>query len=286
MTTAQTAIADFLAHLHERNYAFGTRRLRGHYLTEFLEHALNTPGTPPDLSAADLMELERADAWLAAAAAGELRQRNTLRGPRADSAEASQRSRIITYNTFAAHVGTPWRLEVPPNTSGEHLDPEEAAQIIRTLGVRRPPSAYEPTWIRTAALAALVGATGRTVSELAELDVSNLHLKDRPPLVVLEDGPEELDDDTARTQRRWLRQRAAIITRLRAEGRFTGTDPGYLWIPTKQSGYPLRGHDEAIPLGARRATVRALHKAHRNLVLSVLGRPVRLGELRPPQDVA
>ncbi|WP_234343145.1 DUF4158 domain-containing protein [Streptomyces fulvoviolaceus] len=64
--------------------------------TVYRPHAQNTPGTPADLTATDLMELERADAWLAAAAVGELRQRNTLHGPAADSAEASQRSRLIT----------------------------------------------------------------------------------------------------------------------------------------------------------------------------------------------
>ncbi|MEU9925108.1 hypothetical protein AB0H51_28135 [Streptomyces griseoluteus] len=277
MKTAQAAIADFLALLQERRYAFGTRRLRGIYLTEYLEHALNTPGTPPDLAAADLMELDRADAWLAAAAAGELRQRNTLRGPNAEASEAAQRSRIITYNAFADFLRTPWRLEVPPNPSGEYLDPDDAARIIHTLAVRRPPTANEATWIRTAALASLVAATGRTVRELAELDVSNLRLSHRPPAVILEDGPVPLDADTVSTLRRWLRQRAAIVART-----IEGTDPGYLWVPTKQAGTPRRPENEPLPLGARRATVRTLHAAHRRLVLSLLGRPLRLGELRPP----
>ncbi|MFE7909755.1 hypothetical protein [Streptomyces albogriseolus] len=62
-------------------------------------------GAPLELTAEEL-SLERADAWLAAAAAGELRQRITL-GPRAASAAAGERSRIITYNLFAAYLGTP-----------------------------------------------------------------------------------------------------------------------------------------------------------------------------------
>ncbi|WP_164657616.1 hypothetical protein [Streptomyces sp. RLB3-17] len=37
------------------------------------------------------------------------------------------------------------------------------------------------------------------------------------------------------------------------------------------------------PLGAHRATVRALHAAHRRLVFSLLGHALRLGELRPPE---
>ncbi|MGW1067402.1 hypothetical protein ACWD4F_23145 [Streptomyces aureus] len=86
----------------------------------------------------------------------------------------------------------------------------------------------------------------------------------------------ELDETTASALRRWLRQRAAITDQLE------GTDPGYLWIPTKQHGHPGRHGDVPIPLGARRATVRALHAAHRRLVFSLLGHPPRLGELRPP----
>ncbi|MGC5236854.1 hypothetical protein [Streptomyces albogriseolus] len=140
----------------------------------------------------------------------------------------------------------------------------------------RPPTNL--TWIRTAALAALVAATGRTISELAELDVTDLRLTAQPPQLLLEDGPVELDEDTVRTVRRWLRQRAAITARLE------GSDPGYLWIPTKQPGNPRRPDTVLPPLGARRATVRALHAAHRRLVLSLLGRPLRLGELRGPQS--
>ncbi|MER7937880.1 MULTISPECIES: hypothetical protein [unclassified Streptomyces] len=283
MTDPQRAIASFLDELHRRGYKFGTRRLRGHYLTEYLEHVLGTLPTAEEraaLTSETLMDLEHADAWLTAGDAGKLRQRNTLRGPHATSAEASHRSRVITYNVFAAHLGTPWRLEVPRNAGGDYLDPDEADAIIHTLSVRRPPTANEPTWIRTAALAALVAATGRTVRELAELDVSNLQFKERPARIVFEDGPEELDDGTARTVRRWLRQRTGLITRLREEGRFTGTDPGYLWIPTKEVGHPGRPEETPLPLPARRASVRTLHAAHRRLVLNVLGHPVRLNELR------
>jgi hypothetical protein len=142
-------------------------------------------------------------------------------------------SRIITYNVFAAYLGTPWRLEVPPNPSGEHLDPDEAAHVIRKLAVQRPPTANEVTWIRIAALVALVAATGRTVRQLVELDRSNLRLNDRPPDVVLEDGPIELDERTVSTLKRWLRQRQALVKRTTE-----GSDPGYLWLPTKRSYAP------------------------------------------------
>ncbi|WP_393073211.1 hypothetical protein [Streptomyces sp. LN704] len=103
-----------------------------------------------------------------------------------------------------------------------------------------------------------------TVRELAELDVSNLQLKQTPPRLVLEDGPVKLDETTASTLRRWLRPTGGHRPRLSMD-------------PPEQHGHP-------IPLGARRATVRALHAAHRRLVVfSLLGHALRLGELRPPE---
>ncbi|MER5482560.1 hypothetical protein ABT024_05000 [Streptomyces sp. NPDC002812] len=273
MTTALDAITAFLNDLEERRFAIGTRRLRGRYLTEYLEHALNAEGAPATLSAAELMELPRVHTWLEDAAAGLTRERNTLRGPAAPSAEATGRSRVITYNVFAEFLGTPWRLEVPLNTSGEHLDPDEAQKVIHTLAVKRPTGANAATSIRTAALAALVAATGCTVSELWRLDVADLQLDRRPASrVLLEAGPVDLDAGTVAIVRRWLRQRAGITAALE------GSDPGYLWVPTK-SGRPRGGRDTPPP-GARRAAVRTLHAAHRRLVLDILGTPLRPGALR------
>ncbi|MFD4933367.1 hypothetical protein [Streptomyces virginiae] len=272
MTTALDAIAAFLNHLEERGYAFGTRRLHGRYLTEYLEHALNADDAPATLTAAELMELPRVHVWLEDAAAGRTRERNTLRGPDAPSAEATGRSRTIAYNVFADYLRTPWRLEIPPHTTGEHLDPDEAQRVIHTLAVKRPTTANAATSIRTAALAALVAATGCTVSELWRLDVADLQLDRTVPRVLLEAGPVGLDADTVRILRRWLRQRAGITAILE------GTDPGYLWVPTK-SGRPRAGQDTPPP-GARRAAVRTLHAAHRRLVLDILGTPLRPGALR------
>ncbi|MGW0562885.1 hypothetical protein ACWDZ4_20255 [Streptomyces sp. NPDC003016] len=270
MTPALDAISAFLEDLEERKFALGTRRLRGRYLTEYLEHALNTEGTPRDLSAEDLLALPRAHAWLEDARAGLTRQRNTLRGPHADSAEATTRSRVITYNMFAEYLGTPWRLEVPPNPTGEHLDPDEADRIIHTLAVRRPTGANAATTIRTAALASLVAATGYPIRKLAELDTTDLQLDHQPPRILLEEGPLALDAATVRTLKRWLRQRKAIPAVLE------GTDPGYLWVPTK----PGRPRGDVPPPGARRAAIRTLHAAHRTLVLGILGTPLRPGALR------
>ncbi|MGW7090044.1 hypothetical protein ACWGH2_42045 [Streptomyces sp. NPDC054871] len=275
---ALDAIGAFLDHLEKRKFAAGTRRLRGNYLTEFLEHALNAEGADASLSASELMELPRAEAWLDDAKAGRTRRRNTLRGPGAPSASDTERSRIITYNVFAEYVRTPWRLEVPPPTTGMHLDPDEAQHVLHTLAVQRPTGANAATSIRTAALAALVTATGREISELAQLDVADLQLDRDPPRVLLETGPHPLDANTVRTLRRWLRQRSGITADLE------GSDPGYLWVPTK-TGHPRHGADTPPP-GARRAAVRTLHDAHRRLVLAVLGTPLRPGTLRPaPPDV-
>ncbi|WP_228984243.1 tyrosine-type recombinase/integrase [Streptomyces sp. DH12] len=270
-TTALQDIGAFLEHLRQEQYAVATQRVRGSFLTEYLEHALTTEGTAPDLASAELMELTRAHAWLADAKAGRTRRRNTLRGPHAPSADASHRVRIITYNVFAQFVGTPWRLEVPPNPSGEYLDPDEAQRVLRTLAVQRPTGANAAMSIRTAALAALVAATGRPVSELAALDVADVQLDHRPPRILLDSGPLPLDRDTVRTVRRWLRQRAGITSELQ------GTDPGYLWVPTRNGGRRL---DHRVPFRARRAAVRTLHDAHRRLVLELLGTPMRPGTLR------
>ncbi|MEU3904139.1 hypothetical protein AB0F20_10005 [Streptomyces goshikiensis] len=270
---ALDTITAFLNDLEERRYADSTRRLRGLFLTEYLEHALNTEGTPAGLTACALMELPRAHAWLTDAGAGLTRRRNTLRGPDAPSTVNSTRVRIITYNVFAAYVGTPWRLDVPPNHTGEHLDPDEARRVIHTLAVKRSTGATAAAAIRTAAVAALVAATGRTVAELASLDVTDLQLDHRPaPRILLEDGPLPLDADTVRILRRWLRQRAGITAALE------GTDPGYLWVPT-QPGRPREDHNEPPP-GARRAAVRTLHSAHRRTVLDILGTPLRPNALR------
>ncbi len=273
--TAIDAIGAFLLHLEEEQVcAYETRRIRGHFLTEYLEHALNTPGTPADLSAADLMALERVDAWLTDAAAGRTRRRNTLRGPNAPSAEASDRIRKITYNAFAKYLRTPWRLEVPENVRGEHLDPDEAQRLIHTLSVRRAPNTTAPVSIRTAAVAALVAATGRTVAQLQALDVADLQLTHRPrPRVLFEGGPVDLDDKTVRILRRWMRQRAGVTADLE------GADPGYLWVAT-QPGCVRPGQDGPPP-GARRASVRTLHAAHRRLVYELLGRPVPPRALLP-----
>ncbi|MFJ8863762.1 hypothetical protein ACIRD8_35795 [Streptomyces sp. NPDC102451] len=268
---ASTAIGHFLDVLEARGYMHGTRRLRAHFLNEYLEHALSEEQSTT-LPVDELMDPARADAWLAAAAAGGTRSRNTLTGPDAVAASNTQRVRIQTWNSFAEHLGLPLRLETPPAAHGDWLEPEESHRLLRTLAVKRPVGSNAATAIRTAAVAALVAATGRSVPGLHRLDVADVDLEHRPfPQIGLDTGPHPLDKDTADILRRWLDVRAGITRQLE------GTDPGYLWIPTKP-GRP-RGGEEPPKPGLTRAAVRTLHSAHRNLVLQVFGAPLRPGAL-------
>lgn len=272
---ASVAISRFLEALKARGYAYETRRLRAHFLNEYLEHALGEQQTTT-LPIDELMDLTRAVAWLAAAATGQTRSRNTLTGPAAAAAGNTQRTRIQTWNSFAEHLGLPLRLEMPPAAHGDWLEPEESHKLLRTLAVKRPVGSNAATAIRTAAVAALVAATGRSVPDLHRLDVADVALAHRPlPRVSLDTGPHSLDKDTADILRRWLDVRAGITRQLE------GSDPGYLWIPTKP-GRPRNGEEPPKP-GLTRAAVRTLHSAHRNLVLQVFGAPLRPGALLLPR---
>ncbi|WP_331759007.1 hypothetical protein OH782_42320 (plasmid) [Streptomyces sp. NBC_01544] len=268
---AFTAINGFLGELEERGYVYETRRLRAHILNEYLEHALGEAKASA-LTTDELMDLVHADAWLAAAAAGETRRRNTLLGPDAAAAYNSQRARIQTWNSFSEYLGLRLRLELPVAGHGDWLEPEEAHTLLRTLAVKRPVGANAATSLRTAAVAALVAATGRSVPELHGLDVTDVDLEHRPfPKIELSTGPHPLDKETADILRRWLVVRGGITQQLE------GTDPGYLWIPTKP-GRPRHGEEPPKP-GLSRAAVRTLHAAHRTLVMQVFGAPLRPGAL-------
>ncbi|MFG2563291.1 hypothetical protein [Streptomyces sp. NPDC048496] len=268
---ANAAINGFLGKLADRGYGYETQRLRGHLLSEYLEHALGVARVGA-LTTDELMDLVHADAWLAAAAAGETRRRNTLLGPDAAAAYNSQRARIQTWNAFAEHLGLPLRLELPPARHGDWLEPEEAHTLLRTLAVKRPVGANAATSLRTAAVAALVAATGRSVPDLHGLDVTDVDLEHRPfPQIELDRGRHPLNKETADILHRWLDVRAGITEQLE------GSDPGYLWIPTKPGR--ARGGEEPPKPGLTRAAVRTLHAAHRTLVMQVFGAPLRPGAL-------
>jgi hypothetical protein len=269
-TSARDAINDFVRDLADRQFSATTRRIRRHFLSEFLQHAQRADDSA-ELSVGELMDSARADAWLSDAAAGKTRTRNTLRGPEAAAYPNSMRVRIDSYNGFAEFLGIPGRLATQQPADGYRLTPEDTKRLLHDLTVRRPVYANAVTALRTAALAALVADTDRGVPELAQLKVSALHLDDQAHLQLADDSY-PLSDATVQILTRWLSVRAAIIAELE------GSDPGHLWIPTKP-GRP-RGGDPPVKPGLVPAAVRTLHHAHRTLVRQVLGTPLRPGALR------
>jgi integrase len=217
------------------------------------------------------MDPARAAAWLADAAAGKTRTRNSLYGPAAAAYSNSMRVRVDTYNLFAEFLGLPDRLDSQAPASGFYLTPADTDRLLHDLSVRRPVHANAATALRTAAVAALVADTGRGVPELARLRLSALHL-DGTAHVELGDESCPLGGATVQILNRWLLARAEIIAELE------GSDPGHLWIPTKP-GRP-RGGNPPVKPGLTRAAVRTLHAAHRSLVSQVLGTPLRPGAFR------
>jgi hypothetical protein len=270
-TPAGDVIEDFIRQLADRQFASSTRRIRRHFLGEYLQHAQQATGTTR-ITVGGLMDPARTDAWLADAAAGKLRTRNTLRGPEAAAYPNSMRVRIDSYNAFAGFLGLPdRRRDSEPPARGFYLTPADTQRLLYDLTTRRPVLGDAATSLRTAAVAALVADTGRGVPELASLGVSALHL-DGDARVELADGPCALGGPTVQILTRWLAARAAIIAELE------GSDPGHLWIPTKP-GRPRGGRPPVKP-GLTPAAVRTLHAAHRTLISRLLGTPLRPGALR------
>jgi hypothetical protein len=270
-TPARAAIDDFIRHLADGQFSVTTRRIRRHFLSEYLHHAQQAADT--ELTAGELMEPARADAWLSDASAGKTRTRNTIRGPEAAAYPNSMRVRTDSYNAFAEFLGSPGRLASQQPADGYRLTPDDTKRLLHDLTVRRPIYANATTALRTAALAALVADTDKGVPELAHLKVSALHLDDEAHVQIGDDSY-PLSGATVQILTRWLNVRAAIIAELE------GSDPGHLWIPTKP-GRP-RGGDPPVKPGLTPAAVRTLHHAHRTLVRQVLGTPLRPGAFREP----
>ena len=268
--SAREAINDFIRHLADREFTVTTRRIRRHYLEEYLQHAL-AGADSMDIAVGELMYPARTDAWLSAAAAGKTRTRNTIRGAEAAAYSNSMRVRIDSYNAFAEFLCLSDRHDSEPPAWGYLLTPADTVRLLHDLAVSRPVHANAATSLRTAAVAALVADTSRTVPELARLKVSALHL-DGEARVELADVVVPLSSSTVQILTRWLAARAAIIAELE------GSDPGHLWIPTKP-GRP-RGGQEPVKPGLTPAAVRTLHAAHRALVSQVLGTPLRPGAFR------
>jgi hypothetical protein len=269
-TSARAAIDEFTRHLAEQGFASSTRRIRKHFLDEYLHHALLAADVA-DVTAGELMEPARVTAWLEDAAAGRTRTRTPTRGRDAAAQPNSMRVRTDSFNAFAEFLGRPDRLDTAPPAPGYRLTAEDTKRLLHDLTVRRPVYANHANALRTAALAALVADTDRTVPELARLRVRALHL-DGDATVELSDGSCPLSAATMEILSRWLVARAAII------GELQGSDPGHLWIPLKP-GRP-RGDDPPVKPGLTPAAVRTLHAAHRTLVSRLLGAPLRPGAFR------
>ncbi len=76
-TSARDAMDDFMRHLANHRFTVTTRRIRRHFLDEYLHHAEEAVGAI-DITVGELMDPARADAWLSDAANGKTRSRNTL----------------------------------------------------------------------------------------------------------------------------------------------------------------------------------------------------------------
>jgi hypothetical protein len=270
-TPAGEAVNAFIGHLAGLQFAVTTQRIRRHFLEEFLNHARQAAGTA-DITVGELVDPARAGAWLSDAAAGKTRTRNTLYGPEAAAYINSMRVRLDSYNAFTEFLGLPDRRDSQPPAHGDRLTPGDAERLLHDLAVRRPVYANAATALRTAAVAALVADTDRSVPELAGLKVRALHLEGEAR-VELDGGSYPLRAQTVLILTRWLEARTAIIAELE------GSDPGHLWIPTKP-GRP-RGGQPPVKPGLTPAAVRTLHAAHRRLVSHVLGTPLRPGAFRP-----
>jgi hypothetical protein len=291
-TPAREAIDAFIQHLADRGLSATTRRIRKTYLNEYLRHAQQagaddgeeTPdgpeaespeaedGEPRPLTAGDLMDGDRAAAWLAAAASGKTRSRNTSRGPDAAAYPNSMRVRIDSVNALAEFIGDAYRLDRQPPARGFQLTPGDTEALLHDLTVKRPIHANAMTALRTAAVASLVADTGHGVPELADLNIRALHLDGDRPYAEVEGEQIPLTQSTVHILTRWLAARASIVVELE------GSDPGHLWIPTKP-GRARGGVPSAKP-GISPAAVRTLHASHRALVSQLLGTPLRPGALR------
>jgi hypothetical protein len=279
---ARDAIDEFLRHLADRDLSASTRRIRKTFLNEYLRHAQQAqpenaaeaegPLTARQLTARELLDSERVTAWLADAADGKTRTRSTLRGPDAAAYPNSMRVRADTINAFAEFLGEPGRVDRQAPARGFHLTPGDTERLLHELTVKRPIHANAMTALRTAAVAAVIADTGRGVPEIADLNLSALHLDGDEARAEIDGESFQLTGSTVHILTRWLAARGSLIAELE------GSDPGHLWIPTKP-GRPRGGVPSAKP-GISPAAIRTLHASHRSLVSQLLGTPLRPGALR------
>src|ERR1700759_4168302 len=132
-TPATRAVDKFVRHLGAR-FSPTTCRIRQRYLEEYQAHARAAAGgAGRQLTVGEWMEPERAEAWLADAAAGKLRTRNTRYGPEAAATANSMRVRTDSWNAFAQFLGWTERLTPPPPEPGFHLTPSDTEGLLHDL---------------------------------------------------------------------------------------------------------------------------------------------------------
>src|ERR1700761_5561598 len=136
-TRAGEALDAFISPLASRHFAEITQRIRRHFIEEFVAHAQLAAGTTR-ITVGELLDPARVDAWLADAAAGKTRTRNTLHGPEAAAGVNSMRVRVDSYNAFAEFAGLPDRRDSQPPADADRLTPAQAERVLHDLAVRRP----------------------------------------------------------------------------------------------------------------------------------------------------
>jgi hypothetical protein len=136
-TPARDAIDAFVRHLADSGSAASTRRIRRHFLDEYLRHALRA-AEKPEMTVGELLDPARTDAWLSDAGAGKTRTRNTLRGPQAAAYPNSMRSRVDSYNAFVEFLGLAERMDAHRPARGFSLTPGDTERLLHDLTVRRP----------------------------------------------------------------------------------------------------------------------------------------------------
>lgn len=254
-----------------------TRSLRRTYLQEYTAHLATTRGRrEADLTLADLLDPAHATAWLDAAARGETRRRNSLRGPAAPASANAMAARTSTLNTFSAHAGHPLALTVPKPEFAPRLTPTEAHRTLRLLTAHQPEGILTSTWERTVALIALAVTTGHGLARLKPMTLDDLQL-DRPlPRARTADAWYPLDTVSRHALARWHDTHHALTAGHRKT--LHGGDVHQLWVTTAP-GRPRNGRT-APPAGLPAAR-RTLEAAHRRLVTLALGTPLLLEQFCP-----
>ncbi|MFF4010659.1 hypothetical protein [Streptomyces sp. NPDC001717] len=273
--SALAAIAAFLDGLPGE----ATRRLRGTYLQEYAAHLATARDRPAaDLTLADLLDPAHAEAWLLAAARGETRRRNSLRGPAAPASANSMAARTSTLNTFSAHAGHPLALTVPKPEFAPRLSPTEAHRTLKLLTAHQPDGILAATWERTTALIALAVTTGHGLARLHPMTLDDLQLDHPLPHTRVAGAWYPLDTVSRHALARWHGTHHTLTAGHRKA--LQGGDVHQLWVTTAP-GRPRAGRP-APPAGLPAAR-RTLEAAHRRLVTLALGTPLLLEQFCPAE---